>query len=226
MLWRKIRQGLSAGRVQSVATRLVVERERERMAFRSASYWDLTGTFAPEADAEAQFAARLRSVDGTRVATGGDFDDRGQAKTANLVHLDQPAAVALREALVEAPVQVSSVDEKPYTRRPAAPFTTSTLQQEASRKLRFTARHTMRVAQSLYENGFITYMRTDSTVLSSEALGAARSQAAEPVRPRVRAGVAAAVRQQVQERAGGARGGAPGGRPLPHPGAGLRAPAR
>nr|WP_284288511.1 DNA topoisomerase [Angustibacter aerolatus] len=212
--------------MQSVATRLVVERERERMAFRSASYWDLTGTFAPEADAEAQFAARLRSVDGTRVATGGDFDDRGQAKTANLVHLDQPAAVALREALVEAPVQVSSVDEKPYTRRPAAPFTTSTLQQEASRKLRFTARHTMRVAQSLYENGFITYMRTDSTVLSSEALGAARSQAAEPVRPRVRAGVAAAVRQQVQERAGGARGGAPGGRPLPHPGAGLRAPAR
>ncbi len=189
VLWRKIRQGLSAGRVQSVATRLVVERERERMAFRSASYWDLVGQFAADGSA---FAARLTSVDGSRVATGKDFDDTGRLRTSGTVHLDQAAAEALATAVADAPFAVRSVEEKPYTRRPAAPFTTSTLQQEASRKLRFSSRHAMRVAQSLYENGFITYMRTDSTVLSNEALSAARSQAAElygpeyvPERPRV-----------------------------------------
>jgi DNA topoisomerase-1 len=178
VLWRKVKQGLSAGRVQSVATRLVVERERERMAFRSASYWDLQGVFTPASDS-AEFAARLVSLDGARVATGKDFDDLGQLRSANLAHLDQPAATALATALEDAPVVVRSVEEKPYTRRPAAPFTTSTLQQEASRKLRFSSRHAMRVAQSLYENGFITYMRTDSVVLSTEALTAARSQARE-----------------------------------------------
>ncbi|GAA4350144.1 type I DNA topoisomerase [Angustibacter luteus] len=179
VLWRKIRQGLSAGRVQSVATRMVVERERERMAFRSASYWDLQGTFA--SDDDTAFSARLTSVDGARVATGKDFDDLGQLQTGSraVVHLDQSAATTLAQALIDVTVTVRSVDEKPYTRRPAAPFTTSTLQQEASRKLRFSSRHAMRVAQSLYENGFITYMRTDSTVLSSEALSAARSQASE-----------------------------------------------
>jgi DNA topoisomerase-1 len=179
VLWRKVRQGLSAGRVQSVATRLVVERERERMAFRSASYWDLTGTFAPQDDETAGFPARLTSVDGARVASGRDFDDRGELRSSSTVHLDEAAATALVSALDGAAVTVRSVEEKPYTRRPAAPFTTSTLQQEASRKLRFSSRHAMRVAQTLYENGFITYMRTDSTVLSSEALSAARSQAAE-----------------------------------------------
>ena len=192
VLWRKVRQGLSAGRVQSVATRLVVERERERMAFRSAAYWDLTASFAPQEQDAAAFGARLTSVDGARVATGKDFDDRGQLRSASIVHLDEGAATALAAALEGVDVTVRSVEEKPYTRRPAAPFTTSTLQQEASRKLRFSSRHAMRVAQTLYENGFITYLRTDSTVLSSEALSAARSQAAElygpeyvPDKPRV-----------------------------------------
>jgi DNA topoisomerase I len=172
VLWRKVRQGLSAGRVQSVATRMVVERERERMAFRSAGYWDLQGTFAADA---AAFGARLTSLDGSRVATGRDFDDLGMLRAKGIVHLDEATATTLGDRKVS----VRSVEEKPYTRRPAAPFTTSTLQQEAGRKLRFTSRQAMRVAQSLYENGFITYMRTDSTVLSGEALSAARSQAAE-----------------------------------------------
>ena len=179
VLWRKVRQGLSAGRVQSVATRLVVERERERMAFRSAGYWDLTAAFAPKEQDAGAFAARLTSVDGARVATGKDFDDLGRLRSASTLHLDQVAATTLAAALDGVDVTVRSVEEKPYTRRPAAPFTTSTLQQEASRKLRFSSRHAMRVAQTLYENGFITYMRTDSTVLSGEALSAARSQAAE-----------------------------------------------
>jgi len=194
VLWRKVRPKLSAGRVQSVATRMVVERERERMAFRSASYWDLLGTFAPPAEADAAFPARLTAVDGARVATGKDFDDLGRLREGGraVVHLDQAAATTLAEALEGVQVAVRSVEEKPYTRRPTAPFTTSTLQQEASRKLRFSSRHAMRVAQTLYENGFITYMRTDSTVLSNEALTAARSQAAElygpeyvPDKPRV-----------------------------------------
>jgi DNA topoisomerase-1 len=180
VLWRKVRQGLSAGRVQSVATRLVVERERERMAFRSASYWDLTGTFAPQDDETAGFPARLTSVDGARVGERARL--RRPRRAALVVHRaprTRPPRQALVSALDGAAVTVRSVEEKPYTRRPAAPFTTSTLQQEASRKLRFSSRHAMRVAQTLYENGFITYMRTDSTVLSSEALSAARSQAAE-----------------------------------------------
>jgi DNA topoisomerase I len=200
VLWRKVRAGLSAGRVQSVATRLVVERERERMAFRAAAYWDVVGTFAPEtaeADAGAgAFSARMVTVDGARVASGRDFDDRGaltpSARAAGVVHLDEPAATALVDGLRRSAFVVRGVEEKPYTRRPAAPFTTSTLQQEASRKLRFSSRQTMRVAQTLYENGFITYMRTDSTNLSEQAVGAARRQAAElygpeyvPGRPRV-----------------------------------------
>ncbi len=196
VLWRKVRQGLSAGRVQSVATRLVVERERERMAFRSAAYWDLTASFAPQESEAAAFGARLSAVDGVRVASGKDFDDRGELRSssagAQALHLDQASALELASALQGVEFAVGSVEEKPYTRRPAAPFTTSTLQQEASRKLRFSSRHAMRVAQTLYENGFITYMRTDSTTLSSEALSAARSQAAElygpeyvPDRPRI-----------------------------------------
>jgi DNA topoisomerase-1 len=194
VLWRKVRPRLSPGRVQSVATRLVVERERERMAFRSAAYWDLLGQFevADHGADSTAFGARLTSLDGSRVATGKDFTDLGQLRTSGTVHLDEAAAQALASALADSPFSVRSVEEKPYTRRPAAPFTTSTLQQEAGRKLRFSSRHAMRVAQTLYENGFITYMRTDSTVLSSEALSAARSQAAElygpeyvPEKPRV-----------------------------------------
>jgi DNA topoisomerase-1 len=186
VLWRKVMQGLSAGRVQSVAVRLVVERERERRAFVSAAYWDVQGSFEPGA-----FGARLAAVDGKRVAQGRDFAQDGTLKSDDLARLDEAEARELAEQLADATFAVRSADEKPYTRRPAAPFMTSTLQQEASRKLRFTAQTTMRVAQRLYENGYITYMRTDSTTLSESALAAARRQAVElygaesiPERPR------------------------------------------
>ncbi len=174
VLWKKITQGLSAGRVQSVATRLVVERERERMKFVAAEYWDIAGTFAP-----GSFVARLVQLDGKRVAQGRDFTRQGTLRVADLVTLDERRARALADALEGQPFAVRSVEEKPYSRRPAAPFMTSSLQQEASRKLRYTAQTTMRVAQRLYENGYITYMRTDSTTLSEAALTAARAQAGE-----------------------------------------------
>ncbi|MDM7830382.1 type I DNA topoisomerase [Cellulomonas edaphi] len=179
VLWRKVRQGLSAGRVQSVATRLVVERERERMAFVAADYWDVNGTFAVADAGEPVFPARLTALDGRRVASGRDFDDRGVLRSSDTTHLTEETATALVAGLAEAPFEVRSLETKPYTRRPAAPFTTSTLQQEASRKLRMASRQTMRTAQSLYENGYITYMRTDSPVLSTQAIDAARRQAAE-----------------------------------------------
>ncbi|HEY2311185.1 MAG TPA: type I DNA topoisomerase [Gaiellaceae bacterium] len=170
VLWKKVMPRLSAGRVQSVATRLVVERERERMAFRAAAWWDLVGTFDPEA-----FDARLVSVEGQRVATGRDFGPDGKLK-GEARQLDEEAARGLAERLEGASFQVSRVERKPYVRRPSPPFMTSTLQQEASRKLRFSAQTTMRLAQRLYENGYITYMRTDSTTLSESALTAARAQ--------------------------------------------------
>jgi DNA topoisomerase-1 len=179
VLWRKVRQGLSAGRVQSVATRLVVERERERMAFVAADYWDVTGTFAVQDPAEPAFTARLTSVDGRRVATGRDFADNGTLRSADVAHLDEARATSLVSGLADAAFSVASLETKPYTRRPAAPFTTSTLQQEASRKLRMASRQTMRTAQGLYENGYITYMRTDSSSLSTQAIDAARRQASE-----------------------------------------------
>lgn len=179
VLWRKVRQGLSAGRVQSVATRMVVERERERMAFVAADYWDVTGTFAVADAGEPAFPARLTQLDGRRVATGRDFDDRGVLRGSDVAHLDEAGATALVAGLDGAAWSVRSLETKPYTRRPAAPFTTSTLQQEASRKLRMSARQTMRTAQGLYENGYITYMRTDSPALSSQAIDAARRQAGE-----------------------------------------------
>ena len=180
VLWRKVRQGLSAGRVQSVATRMVVERERQRMAFRKASYWDVVADFAPAAASSVgaqTFTARLTSLDGSRVATGRDFGNDGQVRSTAVVHLDEAGAVQVAEGLRSVPATVAEVAEKPYRRSPAAPFTTSTLQQEASRKLRLSSRNAMRVAQRLYENGYITYMRTDSTTLSEAALTAARSQA-------------------------------------------------
>ena len=239
VLWRKVRAGLSAGRVQSVATRLVVERERERMAFVAAGYWGVearlaagvdgagaagadaadgvagtagadavtgpagadatagaAGAAGPDEAAGTPFTARLTSLDGRRVATGRDFTDAGvlrpAAVKAAVVHLHEAGARAVADAVMRSRPRVSGVEDKPYRRRPAAPFTTSTLQQEASRKLRMNPRETMRVAQGLYENGFITYMRTDSTVLSGQAVAAARAQAAElygaeyvPARPRV-----------------------------------------
>lgn len=184
VLWRKVRQGLSAGRVQSVATRMVVERERERMAFREAEYWDVKGTFrlaegASAAD-DTAFDARLLSLGGARVATGRDFDDRGALRgRGDVVQLGEAEARAWASALEPAEFAVLEVETKPYTRKPAAPFTTSTLQQEAARKLRMGSRQTMRVAQALYENGYITYMRTDSPALSREATDAARRQAAD-----------------------------------------------
>ena len=181
VLWRKIQQGLSAGRVQSIALRLVVDRERERMAFQSAEYWDLTASFAATEgpDAGRSFTARLTSVDGRRVAVGKDFDDRGVLKNDKVFHVTAGTAGSLAAGLANSPFSVVGVESKPYKRRPAAPFITSTLIQEASRKLRLGARDAMRVAQGLYERGFITYMRTDSPTLSGEAVRAARSQAAE-----------------------------------------------
>src|SRR5579884_3474147 len=174
VLWRKVMQGLSAGRVQSVATRLVVERERERMRFVPADFWDVVGTFEP-----GEFTARLAAVDGKRVASGRDFDQRGALRSGDAVQLSEADARGLASALDGAGFRVASVEEKPYTRRPAPPFMTSTLQQEASRKLRLSSQQTMRIAQRLYENGYITYMRTDSTTLSESALAAAREQARE-----------------------------------------------
>ncbi|WP_203336512.1 type I DNA topoisomerase [Nocardioides limicola] len=194
VLWKKVMSGLSAGRVQSVATRLVVDRERERMAFRSASYWDLEATFDAGADADPRmFGAKLASIDGARVARGSDFLPSGELKGATtLAHLDRPRAEALAEALQDSAFEVRSVEAKPYKRSPYAPFRTTTLQQEASRKLGMSASVTMSVAQRLYENGFITYMRTDSTTLSGAAVNAARAQVRElygaeyvPDKPRV-----------------------------------------
>ncbi|MFH9859077.1 type I DNA topoisomerase [Streptomyces sp. NPDC017202] len=199
VLWKKVMPKLSAGRVQSVATRLVVERERERIAFRSAEYWDLTGTFltgrAGDSSDPSSLVARLQTVDGRRVAQGRDFDSLGQIKSANTLHLDEAGARALAAALESTRFSVRSVESKPYRRSPYAPFRTTTLQQEASRKLGFGAKATMQVAQKLYENGFITYMRTDSTTLSDTAVNAARAQVTQlygadylPAQPRTYAG--------------------------------------
>lgn len=174
LLWKKVRPGLSAGRVQSVAVRLIVQRERERMAFHSATYFDLEAHLNTN-QGEA-FSAGLVSVAGRKVPTGKDFDSStGKLKDPQLLLLDQAAAEALQKRLSSEVFTVAKVEIKPYTERPKAPFTTSTLQQEANRKLGLTAKDTMRIAQSLYENGYITYMRTDSTTLSKEAVAAARS---------------------------------------------------
>jgi DNA topoisomerase-1 len=186
VLWKKVLPKLSAGRVQSVATRIVVERERERMAFTAADYWSLEGTFAvtgqrtgADEGEPVTLRARLVSVDDSRVATGRDFDPSTGRVTGEVVHLDEAGARGLAARLEGRPVTVTRVDEKPYRRRPYAPFTTSTLQMEAGRKLGWSSAQAMRVAQRLYENGHITYMRTDSTNLSDEAINAARTQARE-----------------------------------------------
>ncbi|MBE6477867.1 MAG: type I DNA topoisomerase [Propionibacteriaceae bacterium] len=175
VLWKKVMPRLSAGRVQSVATRLIVDRERERMAFRAASYWDLEATLDAGAAADPrQFTARLVGLDGRRIAQGSNFDSLGAVK-GDVIVLDEDAAARLTAALEKAPFAVTAVEAKPYTRRPAAPFRTTTLQQEAGRKLGFTTDRTMRVAQELYEGGWITYMRTDSVTLSDQAVSAARA---------------------------------------------------
>ncbi|MGP0032826.1 MAG: type I DNA topoisomerase, partial [Acidimicrobiales bacterium] len=189
VLWRKVMPRLSAGRVQSVATRMVVERERARMRFRSATWWGIEGTFT-HAQAPAGFGAALVSLGGRAIASGRDFNDDGEQKGTARV-LAEGEATALASALTGQAFAVKAVTEKPFRRSPAPPFMTSTLQQEAGRKLRFSAQRAMQVAQRLYEQGFITYMRTDSTTLSDEALTAARTQAGEmygaayvPDRPR------------------------------------------
>ncbi len=174
LLWRKIGRGLSAGRVQSVAVRLIVQRERERMAFHSATYWDLEARFKTQS--QQTFPATLVSVGDRKIPSGKDFDsDTGKLKNPDLLQLDRAAVEALAERLRDVPFAVTKVEFKPFSERPKAPFTTSTMQQEANRKLGMTARNAMRAAQKLYENGYITYMRTDSTTLSKEAVNAARN---------------------------------------------------
>lgn len=173
LLWKKVGRGLSAGRVQSVAVRLIVDRERERMAFRSATYWDLDALFVT-GDQE-RLPATLVAVDERRIPSGKDFDAQtGKLKDPQLLQLDQEGAEQLAARLRNESFRVTKVEVKPFTERPKAPFTTSTLQQEANRKLNFTARRTMQAAQRLYENGYITYMRTDSTTLAKVAVDAAR----------------------------------------------------
>lgn len=173
LLWRKIGSGTSAGRVQSVAVRLIVQRERERIAFVNATYWDLEAAFSTVAGES--MAATLTAVDGRKIPSGKDFDSQtGKLKKPELLQMDEQQANELAENLRSADFKVTSVEVKPFTERPRPPFTTSTLQQEANRKLGFTAQRTMGAAQRLYENGYITYMRTDSTTLSNEAVGAAR----------------------------------------------------
>ncbi|MCW2678748.1 MAG: topA [Frankiales bacterium] len=186
VLWKKVMPKLSAGRVQSVATRVVVERERARMRFRQAEYWDVEGSFSADADAAdptgpRKMSATLVALDGKRLATGASFEqETGELKAGlDVVHLDEASARSVAERLQSATFSVRSTDEKPYTRKPYAPFMTSTLQQEGGRKLRFSAQRVMQTAQRLYENGYITYMRTDSTNLSETAVNAARSQARE-----------------------------------------------
>jgi DNA topoisomerase I len=191
VLWRKVLPRLSAGRVQSVATRLLVERERARMRFRAASFWDIDGRFRAQEGSTGGFGASLVALDGTRLATGRDFGEDGELSRQDVVRLDEAGALGLVERLEGADFSVRSVEEKPWKRSPYPPFLTSTLQQEAGRKLRFSAARTMRVAQDLYEAGHITYMRTDSTTLSDQALSAARQVVTErygneylPPRPR------------------------------------------
>ena len=191
VLWKKLRPRLSAGRVQSVATRLIVAREEARMRFVESAFCGLEATLK-KIDSGPAFSARLAELDGAKVAIGKDFDpETGELKTRALV-LDRGRAEALADELGSADFTIAEVNEKPFTNRPYPPFMTSTLQQEAGRKLRFNARRTMRIAQSLYENGYITYMRTDSLTLSREALSAARHQVRElygedylPEQPRV-----------------------------------------
>ncbi|HTJ80132.1 MAG TPA: type I DNA topoisomerase [Polyangiaceae bacterium] len=175
VLWKKVNRGLSAGRVQSVATRIVVDRERQRMAFKKATYWDLEATLS--APSGGTFTAGLVAVGGKRIATSKDFDDEGKL-TREALLLDEARATLLAAGLDGQTLTVTDVERKPNKRSPAAPFMTSTLQQEASRKLRYAAQRTMRAAQRLYEGGFITYMRTDSTQLSESAIESARAQIA------------------------------------------------
>ena len=232
VLWKKVMPKLSAGRVQSVATRLVVDRERERIAFRAAAYSDLEAEFAtkdhgkPDITEPTSFTANLVTVDGRRVAQGRDFTSVGELRgSATSCTWTPPPRPPWPSGSTSAAFSVASVERKPYRRSPYAPFRTTTLQQEASRKLGFSAKHTMSVAQRLYENGYITYMRTDSVTLSQTAISAARKQAAElyganyvPDAPRIYASKV----KNAQEAHEAIR---PGRGQLPHPAPGRRRPA-
>jgi DNA topoisomerase-1 len=178
VLWKKVNRGLSAGRVQSVATRLVVEREREIMAFVSADWWDIKGVFAASSE-PIPFGARLIALDGMRVATGNDFNDDGALTRDDRIILNEETVRALAAELQTSPFSVRSVESKPYRKRPFAPFTTSTLQQVAGRRLKVSAKQVMSMAQSLYQQGYITYMRTDSSSLSAAAIAAAKHEITE-----------------------------------------------
>ena len=178
VLWKKVNRGLSAGRVQSVATRLVVEREREIMAFVSADWWDIKGVFAASSE-PIPFGAKLIALDGVRVATGNDFNDDGALTRDDRIILNEETVRALAAELQTSPFSVRSVESKPYRKRPFAPFTTSTLQQVAGRRLKVSAKQVMSMAQSLYQQGYITYMRTDSSSLSAAAVAAAKHEITE-----------------------------------------------
>ncbi|MCI0334968.1 MAG: type I DNA topoisomerase [Planctomycetes bacterium] len=217
LLWRKVRPKLSAGRVQSVAVRMIVERERERMAFVSATWWDLIGQFA-KSDGQ-KLEAELVTVDGRRIPAGKDFDpSTGKLKNAELMLLDRPAAAALSQRIRNGQFRVANVEDKPYTSKPYPPFTTSTLQQEANRKLGFTARRAMQVAQSLYENGHITYMRTDSTNLAQVAIEDARRLVAEEYGPEYLPAEARVYRSKVKNAQEAHEGIRPAGHPFELPG--------
>ncbi len=231
VLWKKVQTGLSAGRVQSVAVRLIVEREEERIAFRSASYWDIDATLRAEGR---DFVATLAKVSGERVATGKDFDAQGKPTGSKVRHLKTAEETnTLREALMRGlPWKVTAVEEKPFTQRPAPPFTTSTLTQDANRKFGFSAERTMQVAQRLFQGvdvgggdleGLISYHRTDSTTLSDKALGEAGQAVSEMYGADVLQGPAT-VSDQGAQRAGSARS-HPSHRLPPHP-AGARADSR
>jgi DNA topoisomerase-1 len=218
LLWRKVRPKLSAGRVQSVAVRMIVERERERMAFVSATWWDLIGQFAKTNGQ--QLEAELVSVDGRRIPSGKDFDpSTGKLKNSELMLLDAVAAAALVERIRSGQFRVTNVEDKPYTSKPYPPFTTSTLQQEANRKLGFTARRTMQVAQSLYENGHITYMRTDSTNLAQVAIEDARRLVGEEYGKEYLPNEARVYKSKVKNAQEAHEGIRPAGHPFELPGA-------
>jgi hypothetical protein len=237
VLWKKVMPKLSAGRVQSVATRMIVDRERARMRFRAAGWWDVEGTFErsrPSSSAGGQhFKATLVSLDGVTLATGRDFTETGELKAqspetngsrrnSRVRQLDEVAAQDLAARLTDRPFEVKSVSERPFRRSPAAPFITSTLQQEASRKLRFGSQRTMQVAQRLYEQGWITYMRTDSTTLSDEALERGARAGGPPLRQPSTCRTRPAATSEGEERTGGSRGHPPLRRHLQDPRAGSR----
>ena len=213
LLWKKITSGLSAGRVQSMAVKLISERELERMRFVKTVYWSLEGEFLAKKQI---FPGQLKSIGSKKAAKGGDFDDKGQLKDKKWLHLKETAALQLKKNLKNKSFSVKTVETKPISRSPKPPFTTSTLQQTANRSLNFSARQTMSTAQKLYEKGFITYMRTDSTALSNEALKDIRKIIAKTYGVSLLPGKTAVLQNKSQRGTGSPRSHSPG-RPYPIP---------